>query len=159
MRERKRHRTRTEPRGYLDPRLTYTKRGLIKAIGIGHESLHEAVASGIVKPVMVGGKNFYRGSEIEAWIWSQARTDTNTDHDHSRLSKSSTSTRYAGGESTKQLLTQEEAADFLNVKAHTLSIWRSTGRHELPYVKVGRAVRYRRSDLEKWLAKNTVEHT
>ncbi|MDR2209603.1 MAG: helix-turn-helix domain-containing protein [Azoarcus sp.] len=36
----------------------------------------------------------------------------------------------------------------------TLAIWRSSGRYSLPYVKVGRKVRYRRSDLIAWLKKH-----
>jgi excisionase family DNA binding protein len=33
-----------------------------------------------------------------------------------------------------------------------LSVWRSTGRYNLPFLKVGRLVRYRRADLDAWLA-------
>lgn len=52
-------------------------------------------------------------------------------------------------------LTVEQTAAFLKLTARTLDIWRSTGRHGLPYIKVGGAVRYRRADLEKWLAERT----
>jgi len=62
-------RVRVDANGSLDPRLTYTKRGLLKAIGLGEEALTEAVHSGKVRPRMIAGRNFYRGSEIEAWIW------------------------------------------------------------------------------------------
>lgn len=50
------------------------------------------------------------------------------------------------------LLDEKQAADFLSVKPGTLAIWRCTGRWSLPFLRVGRAVRYRRSDLEAWLA-------
>jgi len=40
-----------------------------------------------------------------------------------------------------------------------LSVWRSTGRYNLPYMKVGRLVRYRLSDLAEFLARRTSEHT
>ena len=39
----------------------------------------------------------------------------------------------------------------------TLGVWRSTGRYNLPFLKVGRAVRYRRADLLAWLEKRTRE--
>lgn len=58
-----------------------------------------------------------------------------------------------------ELLTAEQAADYLNVKPQTLALWRSTGRHGLPFVRVGRAIRYRRRDLEQWLADRTATST
>ena len=54
------------------------------------------------------------------------------------------------------LLDEKEAADFLKLASNTLSVWRSTKRYPLPYVRVGRCVRYRRADLEKFIAENTV---
>jgi excisionase family DNA binding protein len=57
----------------------------------------------------------------------------------------------------RELLTRAEAAEFLGVAAQTLALWYSTGRYRLPAIKVGRLVRYRRADLEKWLAART-EH-
>lgn len=49
------------------------------------------------------------------------------------------------------LLAEKEAADFLQVSPGTLSVWRSTGRWALPFVKIGAKVRYRRGDLQSWL--------
>lgn len=54
-----------------------------------------------------------------------------------------------------ELVNREEAAKFLNVKPQTLACWASTKRYQLPMVKVGRAVRYRLSDLERWLEERT----
>ena len=51
----------------------------------------------------------------------------------------------------------KKAAEILDVSAGTLSVWRSTGRYNLPFVKIGRKVRYRRSDLQAWLEKRTRE--
>jgi excisionase family DNA binding protein len=51
----------------------------------------------------------------------------------------------------EELLTPEQAAAILTVKSSTLEIWRCTKRYNLPYIKVGGAVRYRRSDLENFL--------
>ena len=49
------------------------------------------------------------------------------------------------------LLDEKEAAEFLQVSPGTLTVWRSTGRYGIPFVKVGRNVRYRRPHLEEWL--------
>lgn len=57
----------------------------------------------------------------------------------------------------KHLLDEKEAAAVINVVPGTLSVWRSTGRYALPFVKVGRKVRYRQSDLLAWLEKRTRE--
>jgi excisionase family DNA binding protein len=47
-----------------------------------------------------------------------------------------------------------EAADYLGITYHTLAVWKCTKRYALPYVKVGRLVKYRRSDLEAFIEKN-----
>lgn len=49
-------------------------------------------------------------------------------------------------------LTTEQAAEVIGVEPQTLQAWRCLGRYDLPYLKVGRAVRYSRRDLEQWLA-------
>lgn len=53
------------------------------------------------------------------------------------------------------LLDEKQAAEVLTVEPGTLSVWRSTGRYKIPFVKVGRRVRYRRSDLLAWLESRT----
>ena len=45
------------------------------------------------------------------------------------------------------------ASRVLGVKVSTLTNWRTTGRYALPYIKVGRLVRYRVADLAAWIAK------
>ncbi len=55
------------------------------------------------------------------------------------------------------LLDEQAAAALLTVAPGTLGVWRSTGRYNLPFLKVGRAVRYRRADLLAWLEKRTRE--
>jgi len=59
----------------------------------------------------------------------------------------------------KELLTRQETADFLGVKVQTLANWATTCRHGLKHVKVGRSVRYRRSDIEKFIESRTVGGT
>lgn len=58
----------------------------------------------------------------------------------------------------EKLLNDAEAADILNVSPKILSVWRCTGRYNIPFVKVGRCVRYRASDLEKWLDSRTTRN-
>lgn len=57
----------------------------------------------------------------------------------------------------KELLDEKSAAAVLDVTPGTLSVWRSTGRYSLPFLKVGRKVRYRHSDLLAWLERRTRE--
>ena len=52
------------------------------------------------------------------------------------------------------LLTRKEAAAYLGVTQQTLAIWKCTGRYDLPCIKIGRLVKYRRSDLEAFISKN-----
>jgi len=50
------------------------------------------------------------------------------------------------------LLTPEQAALVLGLSIKTLATWRSTGRHSLPFIRCGARIRYRRSELDAWLA-------
>jgi hypothetical protein len=52
------------------------------------------------------------------------------------------------------LLTEAQAAEFLNLSMRTLQVWRVKGFGPL-FVRCGRAVRYRRRDLLKWTEANT----
>ena len=52
---------------------------------------------------------------------------------------------------SERLADPEEVADFLGVPAKTLAQWRYLG-HGPRFHKVGRFVRYRWADVEKWLA-------
>jgi excisionase family DNA binding protein len=53
-------------------------------------------------------------------------------------------------------MSPDAAAAYLGIKVTTLAMWRSTKRYPLRYVKVGRYVRYRKSDLDAFLDKRTV---
>jgi excisionase family DNA binding protein len=55
------------------------------------------------------------------------------------------------------LLTIKEASDYLGVTEGTLNTWRSIKRYNLNFVKVGRLVRYKQSDLDAFLDRRTVE--
>lgn len=58
-----------------------------------------------------------------------------------------------------QLLTSDQAAEFLGVTPGTLAVWRCVARYKLPYVKIGRNVRYEESDLREWLESRKVRRT
>lgn len=55
-----------------------------------------------------------------------------------------------------ELVTRQDAAAYLGVKPHTLAVWACTRRHPLPFVRVGRLVKYRKADLEAFIARNTM---
>ncbi|MBY0547053.1 MAG: helix-turn-helix domain-containing protein [Candidatus Obscuribacterales bacterium] len=52
------------------------------------------------------------------------------------------------------LYTRRQAAAYLNCEPQTLAVWACTGRYSLPYVRIGRSVRYRKSDLDAFIARN-----
>ena len=54
------------------------------------------------------------------------------------------------------LVSRVQAAEFLKIKPQTLAVWASTGRYDLPYVRVGRAVRYDLAALEAFISRRTV---
>jgi len=56
--------------------------------------------------------------------------------------------------SNDYLLDRKGAAKFLGVKEHTLAVWSMSNKYHLPYVKVGRLVKYRMSDLRDFLEQN-----
>ena len=57
------------------------------------------------------------------------------------------------------LLDDYQASNYLGLKKGTLSVWRSTGRYQIPFVKIGSKVRYRQSDLDVWLESRTQKAT
>lgn len=54
------------------------------------------------------------------------------------------------------LLQSTQAADYLGVSPGTLEVWRSTKRYPIPFIKVGRLVKYRKSALDTFLESRTV---
>jgi excisionase family DNA binding protein len=53
-----------------------------------------------------------------------------------------------------KLLSNDEAAEYLGIKPNTLTIWRTTKRFEIPYIQIGRKIKYKKSDLDKFLNEN-----
>ncbi|MEW6132072.1 MAG: helix-turn-helix domain-containing protein [Pseudomonadota bacterium] len=66
--------------------------------------------------------------------------------------------RLVGAQGNTDLIDEREAAQILNVAPGTLSVWRCTGRYNLPYVKIGRLVRYSRKALDAWLSSRTKQY-
>jgi len=62
-----------------------------------------------------------------------------------------------------RLLSEAEAAEYLNVSRPYLRLSRMNGFvgsgnvPAPPYVKMGRAVRYRKADLDQWIESNLVK--
>ena len=56
-----------------------------------------------------------------------------------------------------QLLNERQLCEWLNVSKRNLFCWREAGL--IPYIKIGRAVRFRASDVERALSTLTIETT
>jgi len=56
--------------------------------------------------------------------------------------------------SKEQLLTPEEAAEILRTTVGVLAVWRSTGRVNLRFIKLGGKVLYRLSAIIEYLDEN-----
>lgn len=57
--------------------------------------------------------------------------------------------------SNDSLMTTAEAATYLGVAPETLNVWRCVKRYDIPYIKVGRLVKYRKSALDAFLEQRT----
>lgn len=55
------------------------------------------------------------------------------------------------------LMNNEESAAYIGVAPGTLEVWRCTKRYNIPYIKVGRLVRYKKSSLDAFIESRTVE--
>lgn len=64
------------------------------------------------------------------------------------------------GENVKEprQMKTEQAAAYLCLSPHTLNQWRYQGRGPL-FVRLGRAIRYRREDLDEFLERSTRRST
>jgi hypothetical protein len=49
------------------------------------------------------------------------------------------------------LLTPIQTAEILGVTIGTLAVWRCTARYPLPFVKIGRRVKYRQNDVNNFI--------
>ena len=58
-----------------------------------------------------------------------------------------------------ELLNTQQAAEYLHLSPATLEVWRTTGRYSLPFLKLGRTVKYRRIDLDEWVQSREMTST
>ncbi|MGI6417836.1 MAG: helix-turn-helix domain-containing protein [Thermoguttaceae bacterium] len=61
--------------------------------------------------------------------------------------------------SSEDFLPTRDAAPYCGLRPQTLCAWRSAGRGGPAYLKLGRKVVYRKSDLDAWLASRRRTHT
>lgn len=54
------------------------------------------------------------------------------------------------------LLSRRQAAAYLGVSEQTLAIWKCAGRYQLPFVKIGRLVKYKKADLDAFISRRTI---
>ena len=55
-----------------------------------------------------------------------------------------------------ELLTVMQVSGLIGISVNTLNQWRSRGLH-IPYIKLGKAVRYLRKDVEHYILRCRVE--
>jgi excisionase family DNA binding protein len=55
-----------------------------------------------------------------------------------------------------ELFDSDQAANYIGVTPGTLEVWRCTKRYHIPFIKVGRLVRYRKSELDTFLERRTI---
>ncbi len=67
-----------------------------------------------------------------------------------RMAHVTTDPAGSGTKPAAEMLTSRQAAVHLGCEYGTMEVWRAKRRGP-PYVKVGRLVRYRRQDLDRWL--------
>ena len=60
---------------------------------------------------------------------------------------------------TTSLLTPKQTAETLGVTIGPLAVWRCTGRYPLAFVKIGRRVMYKLSDLETYINAHVFQNT
>lgn len=56
-----------------------------------------------------------------------------------------------------KLLSAPELAEMFNVREHTLYVWRQK-KIGPKHIKISNQIRYRQSEVEKWLKNNEVQH-
>jgi len=56
----------------------------------------------------------------------------------------------------RQYLTPEQLSDMLNISLSTIEKWRFNGNVKIPFIKLGRIIRYRVDDVHQFLEDNIV---
>ena len=58
---------------------------------------------------------------------------------------------------TDMLINTEKAAELLSIPAATLTKWRSTCQVKIPFVRIGRQIKYRTTDLKLFIELSTIK--
>lgn len=86
--------------------------------------------------------------------WKAAGNESDQITRNKQIMSKANDTPFGAGYVHSELLTRREAAAYLGVAEQTLAVWKCTRRYDLPYVKIGKLVKYRRVDLDEFIAKN-----
>ncbi len=62
----------------------------------------------------------------------------------------------SGGANRESLLTKKDMADYLQISIRTLDTW--VCQNKIPHLKIGRAVRFDKKVIDKWLEENSNGH-
>lgn len=57
----------------------------------------------------------------------------------------------------RPVFSREEAAAYLGLQPSTLANWACTKKFVIPYFRVGRSVRYKKSDLDEFIQSGLVD--
>jgi len=57
-----------------------------------------------------------------------------------------------------KLLNPNQVAKVLDVTVGTLSVWRSTGRHGLPFLRLAGKIKYREKDIHEFINNSLIVH-
>ena len=55
------------------------------------------------------------------------------------------------------LMTQKAAAEYLGTRVASLNAWRSRNLYNIPFVRWGHNIRYRKEDLDTWIQTQIVQ--
>lgn len=62
-----------------------------------------------------------------------------------------------GNEMNNIYLNTKEASRYLHIKISTLAVWRTNKTYNIPFIKCGGKVLYKKADLDNWLESRIVK--
>lgn len=62
----------------------------------------------------------------------------------------------SGGANRESLLTKKDMVDYLQISIRTLDTW--VCQNKIPHLKIGRAVRFNKKVIDRWLEENSNGH-
>lgn len=58
-----------------------------------------------------------------------------------------------------KLLTNDQAAEYLGIRPDTLPVWRCRNSPSIPFIKIGKLVKYRPADLDEFIEAHRVDRS